>query len=327
MSPQALSLLVPTLTVFAGAFVAALCLAFAAREQGDRRFRRRLGRAAGTAAAARPEASIRIAQGGGRWGWADRLAQRLLPQPQALRARLARTGRRIPLGLYLLGCALAGAAAAGVAMAAGLRGVPVAVAAAIGALWLPKLVCDFMIARYAKRFLTLFPDAIDLIVRGLRSGLPVGEQLAVVGSEMADPVGLEFRRMAHAVKFGQTLEAALWETAERIAIPDFKFFVVSLAVQRETGGNLAETLGNLSDILRRRKQMRLKIKALASEATASALILGALPFLVFLLLLVLNYDYARMLFEDPRGQALAVAGMSLQAFGVFVMTRMIRFEI
>jgi tight adherence protein B len=333
MSPLAQSLMVPTLVVFAGALVALACLALAVGGRVDRRRARRIARASGSAAARSGHAvpaeggSIRIEGPGRRWELVERIAARLLPRPQDLRQRLLRTGRRIPLGAYLLGSAGAGATAAAAALGAG-SGLPVAaVAAAAAGLLLPKLAVDFLVARHAKRFLALFPDAIDLIVRGLRSGLPVGEQLGAVGVEMADPVGAEFRRVAHAVRFGQTLEAALWEASDRLGIPDFKFFVVSLSVQRETGGNLAETLGNLSDILRRRKQMRLKIKAMASEATASAMILGSLPFFVFGILLVLNYDYARMLFDDPKGQALAVAGISLQALGVFVMSRMIRFEI
>jgi tight adherence protein B len=184
-----------------------------------------------------------------------------------------------------------------------------------------------MIRKRLARFIALFPDAIDLIVRGLKSGLPVIESVAAAGREMADPVGSEFRRIADAVKFGQTLEDAMWETAARLDTPEFKFFVISLAVQRETGGNLAETLGNLSDILRRRRQMRLKIKAMSSEARASAMILGSLPFVMFGIVYLMNPGYESMLFTDPRGRLVLIGGLVIMATGIAVMRKMVRFEI
>ena len=173
----------------------------------------------------------------------------------------------------------------------------------------------------------LFPDAIDLMVRGLRSGLPVIESVAAAGRELADPVGTEFRRIADAVRFGQALEDAMWDTAARLDTPEFKFFVISLAVQRETGGNLAETLGNLSDILRRRRQMRLKIKAMSSEARASAMILGSLPFIMFAIIYLMNPGYEAMLFTDPRGRIMLFGGLLLMGAGIAVMRKMVRFEI
>ncbi len=111
----------------------------------------------------------------------------------------------------------------------------------------------FLGERRAKTFTNLFPDGIDLMVRGLRSGLPVSECINTIGAEMADPVGLEYRVIADASRLGQSLDDALWATAKRLNTADFRFFVTTLNVQRETGGNLAETLGNLSDILRKRK--------------------------------------------------------------------------
>jgi len=110
--------------------------------------------------------------------------------------------------------------------------------------------------------------------------------MQVVGREIADPVGEEFRRISDDVRLGVPLEQALWETAKRIATPEFNFLVVTMIVQRETGGNLAETLENLDQVLRRRRQMRLKIKAMSSEARASAAIIGSLPFIMFAILLV-----------------------------------------
>jgi tight adherence protein B len=119
----------------------------------------------------------------------------------------------------------------------------------------------------------------------------------------------------------------LWDAVKRIDLPDFKFFVVSLSVQRETGGNLAETLENLSNILRQRRQMKLKIKAMSSEARASAMILGALPFLMFSIMLLINSEYVMTLFTDPRGLIMVGFGLACLALGVGIMWKMVRFEI
>src|SRR3546814_3784395 len=116
------------------------------------------------------------------------------------------------------------------------------------------------------------------MVRGLRSGLPITESIRAAGQEIVDPVGIELRRITDAVRLGAKLEEALWDCSLRLDIQEFNFFTVALAIQSETGGNLAETLANLSDVLRRRRQLKLKIKALSSEAKASAYIIGSLPF-------------------------------------------------
>ncbi len=121
------------------------------------------------------------------------------------------------------------------------------------------------------------------MVRGLRSGLPITETLGIVAGEIQGPVGLEFRLVSDKMKIGRTMEAALQDTADRLGTPEFQFFVITLAIQRETGGNLAETLSNLADVLRKRGQMKLKIKAMSSELKASAYIVGSLPFVVFTL--------------------------------------------
>ena len=120
----------------------------------------------------------------------------------------------------------------------------------------------------------------------------------------------------------------MWDTAQRIDTPEFKFFIISISVQRETGGNLAETLDNLVDILRRRRQMKLKIKAMSSEARASAYIIGSLPFAMFGILLLINPGYAMELFHDPRGLIMVAVGLtSMPGHGVLVMAKMVRFEI
>jgi len=256
------------------------------------------------------------------------LASRLLPRPQEMRARLMRTGRQISLGRYFMISIAVGLAAA-VICRIGMQ-LPWVVIVAVGivaGIGLPHIAVGWLVTRRLNRFTQLFPDSIDLMVRGLRSGLPVTETIAAAGREMTDPVGPEFRRIADAVRLGQTLEDALWDAAKRIDTAEFKFFVISLSVQKETGGNLAETLANLSDILRARKQMRLKIRAMSSEAKASAMILGSLPFLMFGIIYFLSPEYEQVLFDDMRGRMMLGVALGLMGMGVLVMRKMVRFEI
>ncbi len=257
----------------------------------------------------------------------ESLAKRLLPRQSVLRDRLARTGLRLSIGGYLLisiAFGIVGAIAAFLAGAPPAPSIPVGI---IAGLLLPHATIGFLIARRRKKFLNLFPDAIDLIVRGVKSGLPVTESMAVVGRELEDPVGEEFRRVSDGIRFGQPLDVVLWETAQRLAAPEFNFFVITISIQQETGGNLAETLNNLSDILRKRKQMRLKIKALSSEAKASAMILGALPLVMFAVLYTMNPEYEAALLSDPRGHVMLAGGLGSLLVGAVVMAKMVRFEI
>jgi len=258
----------------------------------------------------------------------DKALARMLPRIGGLRARLGRTGRNISVTAYLsVSFVLAIAVAGAGHFIVKLPPATVILAGLALGLLVPHVAVGLMIKKRQARFNNLFPDAIDLMVRGLRSGLPVSECIKAVGRELPDPVGPEFQGITDAVKFGAQIDAALWDAAKRLDMPEFKFFVVSLSVQQETGGNLAETLANLSDILRRRKQMRLKIKAMSSEAKASAMILGSLPFVMFCIIYAMNPEYEAMLFNDPRGRAMLAAGLLSMASGIFVMSRMVRFEI
>ena len=184
-----------------------------------------------------------------------------------------------------------------------------------------------MIKRRIAKFTSNFPDAIELMVRGLRSGLPITETLGIVATEIQGPVGLEFRAVADKMKIGRTMEAALQETADRLGTPEFQFFVITLAIQRETGGNLAETLSNLADVLRKRAQMKLKIRAMSSESKASAYIVGSLPFIVFTLVYMINPTYMGSFFVDERLIVAGLGGMVWMGIGVFIMAKMVNFEI
>lgn len=258
----------------------------------------------------------------------EQLAKRLLPRPAEIRNRLMRTGINISLGRYFVICVLVGAGFSFVIWATeSMPWFVVAAAGIIAGIGLPHMVVGMMVTRRRSRFTSLFPDAIDLMVRGLRSGLPVTETIGACGREMPDPIGPEFRRIADSVRLGQSLEDALWDAVKRLETPEFKFFVISLSVQKETGGNLAETLANLSEILRSRKQMKLKIRAMSSEAKASAMILGGLPIVMFGIIYFLNPEYESVLFTDVRGRMMLGAGVGLMVMGGFVMSKMVRFEI
>ncbi len=258
----------------------------------------------------------------------DALVKRFMPRPELLRRRLRRAGRTTTLGGYALWCLGIGIVASfGRAFfieIPPLLAILFGVATGVG---VPHMFIGFLIRRRIKKFIERFPEAIDLIVRGLKSGLPVTESIRSVGEEFDGPVGEEFRLVSDRVKLGQPIDDALNETARRIDLPDFNFFVIALSVQRETGGNLSEALENLSDILRRRRQMKLKIKALSSEAKASAMIIGSLPFIMFLILHLVSADYVQILFTDPRGTMLIAIGLGFMVVGIGVMMKMVRFEV
>jgi tight adherence protein B len=258
----------------------------------------------------------------------NRHLRQLLPNSNRLRSRIEQAGWRISLLEYL-----GGGAALGVAVALVLAlhyGAPwllallVSVVVGVG---VPHLLLQRSIRRRLRKFILNLPDAIDLIVRGVKSGLPVTEAINAIGQEMEDPIGYEFRQVSAQLQIGVELDEALWSTARRLDIQEFKFFVISLSIQRETGGNLAEVLENLSALIRRREQVNLKIKAMSSEARASAMIVGSLPFIMAVLIYLVNHDYIMQLFTDPRGWLLVGIGLTSLLLGVLVMAKMIRFEI
>lgn len=309
-----------------------LMVAFRSRERPRLRKRAkqlgelmREGPAAAAAARARMAGSRRREQ---RTGLADRLLNRILPNQTSLRTRLLRTGKAITPGSYILACvAVSLAAGAAVMVFAGqplMVAVPAGLAAGLG---LPHLAIGYLTKRRANRFVNNMPDAIDTIVRGVRSGLPVTESMAIVAREMGDPVGTEFRRTVDTYRLGRTLPDAMAETARRLDIAEFDFLVVAMSIQQETGGNLGETLANLGDIIRKRKQMRLKIKALTGESRASAWIVGSLPFILYVIINLLNPGYTDILLEDPRGQYLLGGGLTSMAIGLIIMHRLSHFEI
>ena len=257
----------------------------------------------------------------------DGLASQIIPKPALLRKRLEQTGREITLGKYaMVSLGLSIVVAVGLMM----RGMPFLLCLFAGlfvGIGLPHFIIGKMIIRRVNKFNVNFPDAIELMVRGLRSGLPITETLGIVASEIPGPVGVEFRMVADKMKIGRTMEAALQDTADRLGTPEFQFFVITLAIQRETGGNLAETLSNLADVLRKRAQMKLKIRAMSSESKASAYIVGSLPFIVFTLVWMINPGYMGGFFTDQRLMVAGIGGIVWMSIGGMIMAKMVNFEI
>ncbi|MEO5373572.1 MAG: type II secretion system F family protein [Alphaproteobacteria bacterium] len=196
----------------------------------------------------------------------------------------------------------------------------------IGSVGLPRLMIKRMIKRRLYLFTHHFATAIDIIVRGIRTGLPVGECLNVIGREMPDPVALEFRLIVEGQRLGMTLEDVMDRAIKRTPTAELKFFAIVLIIQKQTGGNLADTLEKLSDVLRERRKMREKAQAMSSEAKASAMIIGALPFMVAGLLYMVSPDYISTLFILKKGHMLLTGGGVWMLLGVFVMSKMINFD-
>ncbi len=252
---------------------------------------------------------------------------RILPNPVLLAKRLAMTGKTWTVGQYGMATGIVALVVTALLL---LKGMPILLALFVGlflGVGIPHYVVGRAIKKRIGKFTAKFPDAIELLVRGLRSGLPITETIGVVGHELDGPIGEEFRSVSDKMKIGRTMDAALQETADRLGTPEFQFFVITIAIQRETGGNLAETLANLATVLRLRGQMRLKIKAMSSESKASAYIIGALPFIVFGLIWFINGTYMQRFFTDERLMMIGGGGMIWMAIGAFIMSKMINFEI
>ena len=259
----------------------------------------------------------------------------LIPRRDLMERRLRRTGKNWDLSKYIFVCM-----GLFVLVTGGLLVLrtpfPLAVMVGLlGGIWLPFAYVGRLIKKRVNAFTTRFPDAIDLLVRGLKSGLPVTETFQVVSHELPGPVGEEFRGVVERIRIGNTMEAALQESADMLGTPEFQFFCITLTIQRETGGNLAETLANLATVLRQRAQMKLKINAMSSESKASAWIIGSLPFIVFALISWINFKYMSPFFTpDPAGifglslmQVIGIGGMCWMAIGAFIMAQMVNFEI
>jgi tight adherence protein B len=197
---------------------------------------------------------------------------------------------------------------------------------AAGALGFPYWLINYIRKRRMRAFLHHFPGAVDIIVRGVKAGLPLNDCLRMVATESPEPVRSEFRYLHERQSMGMTVAEAIAELPDRVPLPEANFFALAITIQQQAGGNLSEALGNLSKVLRERARMVGKVKALSTEAKVSAYIIGALPVIVMLLVYLTSPDYIMTLFTEQVGNVILIASAIWMGIGVFVMRRMINFD-
>jgi tight adherence protein B len=243
-----------------------------------------------------------------------------------LSIRLTQAGLTWTKQQFIMACAALGAivfAAAFILDAGLILAMPLAFAAGFG---LPRWILSYLKKRRETRFLDRFPDAIDVIVRGIKSGLPLGDSLRVLAAEAPEPILTEFRHIIETQAIGVPLGDACGKLFERMPLPESNFFAIVIAIQQKSGGNLSEALGNLSKVLRDRKKMKGKIKAMSTEAKASAIIIGSLPIAVMSIVYITSPDYITLLWTERLGQMMLAGSAVWMTIGVLVMKKMINFD-
>ncbi|TVP99912.1 MAG: pilus assembly protein [Roseinatronobacter sp.] len=244
----------------------------------------------------------------------------------SLRERLRQAGLRWTKARYYGICAAVGAVCAVLIFALWQNVALAVVPAVILGFTLPHFYVNHRRNKRLSAFTEVFPDALDIVIRGVKSGLPLGDCLRIIAAESQEPVKSEFKKLVEDHTFGMTNEEAVHRLFQRMPLPETSFFSIVITIQGRTGGNLSEALGNLSKVLRERKKMREKIKAMSSEAKASASIIAALPFLVSIFVYLTSPEYISLLFTTTLGNATLV-GCALWMFtGVMVMKKMINFD-
>jgi tight adherence protein B len=241
-------------------------------------------------------------------------------------ARLRQAGLSITMRTFVILSVASGLVFGFVALVAGLNPLLTLGVAVITGLGLPRWVIGFLAKRRMKKFSGEFANAVDVIVRGIKSGLPVHDCFKIIARESPAPLGPEFQRLVEGLGVGMTLSESLDRMYGRMPTPELRFFSIVIAIQQKTGGNLAEALTNLSTVLRARRMMGEKIKAMSSEAVASAGIIGSLPPAVMLIVMITTPAYMILLFTDPRGQIMLLISAIWMSMGIFVMKRMISFK-
>jgi tight adherence protein B len=241
-------------------------------------------------------------------------------------ARLKQAGLGLSVRTFIIISAVAGVVGALLAFVLGANIVLVLGVGLAAGLGLPRWIVSFKAKARMKKFSLAFADAVDILVRGIKTGLPVHDCFKIIARESPEPLAGEFRLLVEGMGVGLTLAQALDKMYERMPTPELNFFAIVIAIQQKSGGNLAEALGNLTSVLRARRMMVEKIKALSSEAIASAGIIAALPPTVMILVMLSSPSYMLLMFTDMRGQVMLMASGVWMAIGVFVMKRMINFK-
>jgi tight adherence protein B len=253
------------------------------------------------------------------------LRQRKNARP-TLSQRITQAGLAWSTRQYILISAAMGIAAFGLVFGSGLGLMPALGFGFAAGFGLPFWTLSFLKKRREARFLAVFPDAVDVIVRGIKSGLPLLDSLKMIASEGQEPVRSEFKAIIETQTVGIPLGEACGKLYERMPLPEANFFGIVIAIQQKAGGNLSEALGNLSKVLRDRKKMKAKIQAMSMEAKASAAIIGSLPPAVMGLVWITSPKYIELLWTHPTGQLLLLGSAMWMSMGVFVMKKMINFD-
>jgi tight adherence protein B len=243
-----------------------------------------------------------------------------------LATRIEQAGLSITKQQYWIGSAVIGVICSGLAYVQSRSVLLMALVALTAAVGLPQLALSRLRIRRINKFIANFPTAIDLIVRGIKSGLPLGDTIRIAASESPEPVKSEFRRAVEALSLGMTLPESVERMAQRVPIAETNFFSIVIAIQAKSGGNLSEALGNLSRVLRERKKMKGKISAMSMEAKASAAIIGAVPFLVVGALYVSSPKYISLLWVTTHGRMISLIAIFWMGIGIAMMKKMIAFD-
>ena len=243
-----------------------------------------------------------------------------------IRLRLQRAGLEIAPRKFYIASAMTGLV---VALMIAVSGLPVGAAALggfAGGFGVPRWFVNFKTKRRQAAFVEEFANSLDVIVRGVKAGLPINDCLKIIANESPEPVGSEFKDLVDGQAMGVTVEQGLQKVYERIPLPEVNFFMIVLAIQAQAGGNLSEALGNLANVLRDRKKMRAKIQAMSQEAKASAGIIGILPPGVMGLIYLTTPEYISILFTTTAGNLIIVGGLMWMGMGMLVMRKMINFN-
>ena len=243
-----------------------------------------------------------------------------------LSTRLAQAGVVWTKQHFMIGSAILGFGVAAIVFILDVGPFAALAAGFAAGVGLPRWTLSYLKRRRERLFIERFPDAIDVVVRGIKSGLPLGDSLRIISTESPEPIRSEFRHILETQAIGVPLGEACGKLFDRMPLAEANFFAIVIAIQQRSGGNLSEALGNLSKVLRERKKMKGKIKAMSTEATASAAIIGALPIAVMAVVYLTSPDYITLLWTNRMGQMMLAGSAVWMSIGIFVMKKMINFD-
>ena len=243
-----------------------------------------------------------------------------------LKARLMQAGLNVPVQSFYIASIMSGLVVGGVVYVTGSAPLVAGLAAIAGSLGFPRWLLGFLARRRQKQFLLEFANAIDVIVRGVKSGLPLNDCMRIIAEETAEPVKSEFADVVEQQSIGVSLAKSFERLYQRMPLQEVNFFSIVITIQQQTGGNLAEALDNLSQVLRGRQRLYGKVQAFSAEAKASAAIIGSLPLAVLAALAVMTPDYVMLLWTEQLGKMMLMVSGMWMFIGVLVMRKMINFD-